>query len=187
MERHVLWQPWTDPGFEHLLLRSDAGEIVADGVVTRVTPAVRIHYEIRCDPGYRVRAVSVRSLDPGGRSLRLLADGAGNWRDEAGGVLDALKDCLDVDISATPFTNTLPIRRLELSPGQSAELAMAYVSVLEVSVSMVRQRYTCLELGAGGGRYRYEGLSTGFTAELPVDPDGLVLDYPGVWRRVWPR
>ena len=34
---------------------------------------------------------------------------------------------IDVDISATPFTNTLPIRRLGLQPGEFAELDVAFV------------------------------------------------------------
>ena len=49
-----------------------------------------------------------------------------------------------------------------------------------------RQRYTCLERDADGGLYRYEDRGTfrGFTADLPVDADGLVLDYPGIFRRL---
>jgi hypothetical protein len=29
-------------------------------------------------------------------------------------------------------------------------------------------------------------LDGGFTADLPVDADGLVLDYPGLFKRVLP-
>jgi uncharacterized protein len=29
-------------------------------------------------------------------------------------------------------------------------------------------------------------LDGGFTADLPVDLDGLILDYPGLFRRVFP-
>src|SRR6266851_3870292 len=46
-----------------------------------------------------------------------------------------------------------------------------------------------VDITADGGRYRYESLKqgvSGFTAELPVDRDGLVGDYPEVFRRVWP-
>ncbi len=47
--------------------------------------------------------------------------------------------------------------------------------------------WTCLEATSSGGRYRYESLEHGvsrFTAELSADQDGLVLDYPGLFRRV---
>jgi hypothetical protein len=101
-----------------------------------------------------------------------------------------LEGCVDVDISATPFTNTLPIRRLGLEPGESAELRVAYVDVPELAVGPARQRYEYLEERAGGGLYRFEAppieaLPSGFTAQIPVDVDGLVIDYPGLFRRAW--
>jgi hypothetical protein len=48
-----------------------------------------------------------------------------------------------------------------------------------------RQRYGCLEAQADGGLYHFEALPSGFTAELPVDAEGLVIDYPGLFRRAW--
>ena len=96
-----------------------------------------------------------------------------------------LEGCIDVDISATPFTNTLPIRRLELEPGQSEELTVTYVRVPELLVGPERQRYGCLEAQTDGGLYRLEALPSGFTAELPVGAEGLVIDYPGLFRRAW--
>lgn len=38
----------------------------------------------------------------------------------------------------------------------------------------------------GGGLYRYEdeGVFRGFTVDLTVDGDGLVLDYPEIFRRM---
>ena len=55
-----------------------------------------------------------------------------------------------------------------------------------MTMRAVPQRYTCLEVSPDGGRHHYEALSRGFTAELPVDRDGLVIDYPAAFRRVWP-
>jgi hypothetical protein len=65
---------------------------------------------------------------------------------------------------------------------------MVYIEVPLMQVTATEQRYTCLEITPGGGRYRYESLENGisvFTAELPVDGDGLVVDYPGLFKRVW--
>jgi hypothetical protein len=85
---------------------------------------------------------------------------------------------------ATPFTNTLPIRRLTWQPGDSAELNMVYVKLPTLEVVPTPQQYTCLESGPDGGLYRYESVTSGYTNELPVDAEGLVIDYPGIWRRV---
>ena len=88
--------------------------------------------------------------------------------------------------SPRPFTNTLPIRRLGLSPGESAEVAVAYLDGTELQPWPEPQRYARLEEGGGGGLYRFESLDGGFTAVLPVDSDGLVVDYPGLFKRALP-
>jgi hypothetical protein len=117
--------------------------------------------------------------------IELLADGEGHWKRGGGESVPELDGCIDVDISATPFTNTLPIRRLGLEPGESEELAVTYVRVPELLVGAERQRYSCLEAQANGELYRFEALPSGFTAELPIDAEGLVIDYPGLFRRAW--
>lgn len=187
-----MWAAAAGPGVEHLRLSLGPAGAIADGVVVGVEEgrAFRVRYLIRCDAGWRVREVRVEALEIDADEVVLLADGAGRWTDGRGEPLPELDGCLDVDLSATPFTNTLPIRRLGLRPGESAELAVAYVAVPGLGVEAVRQRYGCLEVGPDGGRYRYEsppdeGLPEGFVAELVVDGDGLVADYPGLFRRVW--
>lgn len=91
-----------------------------------------------------------------------------------------------MDISVTPFTNTIPIRRLALGPRESTDLAVSYVDVFGMRVKRARQRYTCLEHGTEGGKFRYEALESGFVADLRVDADRLVFDYPEAFRRVHP-
>ena len=184
MQREIIWEfvPW--PGIEHLCLtvRDDGG--AADGLVVGVDEEVafRARYAVHCDAAWRVREVHAALLD--GAELRLRADGAGNWTAD-GAARPDLASCIDVDIRVTPFTNTLPIRRLGLRSGDSAELSVAYVALPALRVTRERQRYTCVAAEADGGLYRYESLTTGFRADLPVDGDGLVLDYPGLFRRVW--
>jgi hypothetical protein len=76
-----------------------------------------------------------------------------------------------------------PYRRLGLELGEVADVNVAYIRVPELLVGAERQRYGYLEEQADGGLYRFEALPSGFTAELPVDADGLVIDYPGLFRR----
>ncbi|MCL4245981.1 MAG: putative glycolipid-binding domain-containing protein, partial [Candidatus Dadabacteria bacterium] len=90
-------------------------------------------------------------------------------------------DAIDVDIFPTPFTNTIPIRRLGLGAGQSADIIVAYIKLPEMSVTSDPQRYTCvmpLKI------YRFESLDSDFKCDIEVDEDGLVVSYPGLFRRV---
>jgi len=168
------------------LVTSDDG-VVANGLVIGLEAGLpfRISYEIRCDERWRVREVWVAAPDSERPVLELLADGEGYWKRGGGEAVPELDGCIDVDISATPFTNTLPIRRLGLEPGEFEKPTVTYVRVPELLVGPERQRYGCLEAQADGGLYRFEALPSGFTAELPVDAEGLVIDYPGLFRRAW--
>ncbi len=177
------WAPWEGAGLEHLRMRVGRSGVESDGVVIGEEDgaAFRIRYLVRCDPAWRTRELVVDPLD-GSLPLHLLSDGEGRWQDATGRDLPELRGPIDVDLSATPFTNTLPIRRLGLGEGESSEISVVYVSVPSLRLETSRQRYTRLERGLY--RYEDEGKFRGFTADLPVDESGLVRDYPGVFRRM---
>lgn len=183
MNRSIMWAQVNGPGLEQLHLAQYKDEIIADGMILRPSPPMpsRLHYTIRCDTNWITRRVSLHVVALAEYRERLTADGAGHWFKLSGRQVTALDGCLDVDIADTPFTNTLAIRRLGLQPGESARISVTYY---QFYFKPAWQHYTCLELTPEGGRYRYEGLDTGFTAEITVDADGLVIDYPGIWRRV---
>jgi hypothetical protein len=187
VEREVMWAPWEGSGLEHLRLVTSDGGVVINGLVIGLEAGrpFRIGYEIRCDRRWRVREVRAAAPDSERPVLELLADGEGRWKRGGGEPVPELDGCIDVDISATPFTNTLPIRRLGLKPGESEELTVTYIRVPELLVGPERQRYGCLQTQADGGLYRFEALPSGFVAELTVDAEGLVIDYPRLFRRAW--
>jgi hypothetical protein len=186
MNRSVMWAQVSGSAMEHLHLTQQKDEIVADGMVLlkyQKDAPVRVHYTVRCDSKWIVREVSLHVVSLAGTRQQLTADGTGHWF-RRGKKLAALDGCLDVDINVTPFTNTLPIRNLALKPGESAEINVVYITLPECTFRPARQRYTCLELTPESGRYKYESLTSGFTREITVDADGLVIDYPGIWQRV---
>ena len=188
MERNIMWIPWAGPGLEHLHLLQNDDKIAADSIIIGVNDRTpfRLWYEMVCDANWRVRELGLIHLSGKGKNIKVRSDGEGHWTTISGEAISSLDGCIDVDISVTPFTNTLPIRRLALTSGQSAELLVAYITIPGIELRPERQRYTCLALNDHGGLYRYESLASGFSAELPVDGDGLVMDYPGLFRRVWP-
>jgi hypothetical protein len=184
--RDIYWAPHDAVGLEHLRFGTPSDRVVAEAMILRRfgDEATQIHYAIECDPEFRTRRLFLEKLAPVPRVIDLRSDRDGRWTDAGGVQIPELEGCIDVDISATPFTNTLPIRRLRLRPGQSALLSVVYVNMPRAAVSRAMQRYTCLEQRSNGGRYRYESVDTGFTVVLDVDSDGIVYDYPGLFRRV---
>jgi hypothetical protein len=176
------WQDWSGKGMEHLVLTEGPDEIVADAVILGTTDdrVFAARYRILCDTSWRVRKVEITQI---GSELtaELASDGIGNWVDGSAVALPQLGRAIDVDISITPFTNTLPIRRLNLHKGHSEEILAVYIQLPSLTITTDRQRYTCLEADQ---RYRYESVDSDFTCEIEVDDRGLVVTYPGLFRRL---
>jgi uncharacterized protein len=178
----VRWQTWSGDGIQHLVLTEESDGVVADAVVIDAAEGLRFaaRFRIACDTAWRVTRVEAGVVGDD-RRVELASDGAGRWRDGAGAPLPHLDGAIDVDLPLTPFTNTLPIRRLDLRAGQSADLRVAYIRLPEFTVTTDPQRYTCLEPGR---RYRYESLDSDFAREIETDAQGLVVTYPGLFRRL---
>ncbi|ELZ32797.1 hypothetical protein C474_05975 [Halogeometricum pallidum JCM 14848] len=193
MYSHYCWEPVGAVGFEDCAVAFTSG-LRADGLVVAVDEggdAARVRYRIRTDAEFGTETVRVDRLDVDdgddaavSESLSLVAD-RGSWTVD-GEPTPELDGCVDVDIAVTPLTNTLPIRRLGLAPGESETIDAVYLDPRTLGVSRAEQRYTRLapDEGADEDRYRYESLETGFAATLTVDAAGVVRDYPDLFRRV---
>jgi len=183
MNRSVRWIPASGVGAEHLHIQMlpDMGHLVESVVVgTRSSVDFGLSYRIVLDRAWQVREAELR-LVGNGQCLMLRADGRGHWHDAHGAPLAALDGCMDIDIAATPFTNTIPIRRLGLQQDEAKVIRLVYVPIPSLAPVAIEQRYTCLQPDR---LYRYEGLVSGFSGELPVDEDGLIIDYPDIFKRV---
>jgi hypothetical protein len=175
------WRPAEGNGLEHLDLKPSGDNIVADGVIIgeRGGLPYGARYRILCDAAWVTIALDIECTD--GRHLHLASDGHGAWSDGQARALPELDGCIDVDLAGSPFTNTLPIRRCDLRPETGPiEFRMVYVPFRTFEPAVDEQRYRCL----APGLYRYEAIDRTFTADLTVDEDGLVVDYPSLFHRV---
>lgn len=138
----------------------------------------RFSYELVCQPDWTFRALRIEAVT-GERTLEISSDGAGEWIVDGEWRSD-LDECIDVDISGTPFTNTLPIRRHPLEIDEEADFTMAWIDLSDLTVVPDGQRYTRLD----DDTYRYDSLDSDFSADLTVDDDGVVLAYPDLFERL---
>jgi hypothetical protein len=88
-----------------------------------------------------------------------------------------LAGSIDLDLNFSPCTNLLPIRRIELQVGEKAAITAAWLKFPSFSLEPLPQQYQRL----GESIYRYSSSNGQFVADLKVDSNGFVTDYPGIW------
>lgn len=122
------WRPLEGEGLEHLNLAPSGRNIHAESVVigNRGGDAYGVRYSIDCDSTWRVLHFLIETTS--GQKLELSSDGEGHWQTMNGDSLPEFDGCIDIDLAGTPFTNSLPIRRLGLTPESGTiQLDMLYV------------------------------------------------------------
>ena len=178
--RQVVWTSSKPPGVEFCTVRRRASGWVLGGSVVRrfKEGAAVITYVIETDPGWRTRKVTVEQVLDGRRRTLEMALRRSRWLVE--GTEDSgLRGCIDVDLQASPVTNTLAIKRAALRVGSRVDLTAAWVKFPSLRVAPLRQSYERL----GKRKYRYRS-ATGFMAEIEVDGFGLVARYGDYWLAV---
>ena len=183
VERRVLrWRPCGGVGLEHASVMPENGGIRVTSVVIGEHEGVAYgaRYDLLCDEGWRTRSLAVERLD--GRTLRLESDGEGHWTDAAGKAVPALHGCIDIDLSASPLTNTLPVRRCGIDRSAGAmRFRMALVPFDTLEPFPDEQIYTALD---DTGRFRFEAADGSFEAEIRMDYERFVVSYPPLYERV---
>lgn len=155
-------------------------------MVARRSDGWAMRFRLIVGPNHVPRALEAEADGPLGlRRLSVRRSPKGQWFVDGKRRLD-LEPCLDLDVAATPLTNTPTVRRLGLDVGQSEDLVVAWVDVPSLTVTAEAQGYDRLADGPDHRRYRFraagiEGLV------LTTDLDGLVRDYEAFAERVFRR
>lgn len=173
--KEVVWESLKGFGIEHLVLRTTAQNIFADSLLiypNEEGTLQRLRYNITMDDSYSVLNFYVHSLTDTTKKI---------------GVPDLI-DTLFVDIFPSPYTNTLPIQWMKTQMLQVYENEVTWVDALNFKCKKANQRYTELKVYKDHSIYRFESLDKDtkevhFSADLSVDNEGLVLEYPGYFKR----
>jgi uncharacterized protein len=172
VERLAIWRGVEEWRAEAARIELGAESLSASGTQIADDPGpYRLDYELETGKGFVTHSLRVEVQGAeGNRSLDLRREPGSEW--------------LDCDLGFSPLTNLMPILRhgLHREPG-SEEFTMAWVSVPELTVHAARQRYTHIRPGL----VRFESLDgefEGFTADLELDDDGLIVRYPELAERV---
>lgn len=171
------WRRLDEPGLEVVDIVHDAGGFRAvSTIVHGGAEAFGLFYDWRLDAQLRTRRLDLRLSNASARAMTI-ARAAHGWVVD-GAERPDLAACEEIDLSATPFCNSLAMRLLN----GSGELTALFVDLPSLELQPSRQRY--VDLGERRWRYIDLGVAKGFEATLQVDADGFVLDYEGLFEAI---
>jgi hypothetical protein len=180
MKRVVTWQRVDTEGLEYAEIDLDPLRISGEVVLVEDGLPFALSYDVDCDGEGRVRCAALRLRHRGARVERvLLRSRTGQWMSD-GAPVPALDGLDDLDLSATPSTNTLPLRRLDLPVDRTVDVTAAWVRFPALDVVPLRQTYRRL----GPTSFAYAAPDLDFEAVIQCDEEGIVSSYGGLWRRV---
>ena len=166
------WTTWDGTHAEQLTLTWENEAWTATGRVS----GADVEYVIRLSPLWQVRQFLLfRDLpEP---DLWLGTDGHGRWGEVNGAHRPDLDGAVDVALSVTPFTHTLPIRRLGLAVGHSVTLPVLAVDVETLALTTVTHTYV------RHGEHTWSAATADAEHRFDVDAHGVPGDIAGHWRR----
>jgi uncharacterized protein len=181
METTILWTGIAYHSLEYCVLTNSDESIDVNSVIVGAhdDKIYRVDYSIKINRNWESFFVEVKAqLSDKKEEINYHSDGRGNWT-KNGAPANEFNGCIDIDISLTPFTNSLPINRLQWELNKPQQIKVLFFDVLSQEIIPVQQRYTKLS----NSEYKFENVPNDFEAIITVDESGMVVNYPELFVR----
>ena len=183
MQKNIIWSGIKNTQTENCIVQmNDNLGVKAKGTITGVDAGFifKIDYSIKLGGnwqtlGFEIKAQLANTIN----YIKFDSDGNGNWTVN-NKALPEFAGCIDIDIALTPFTNSLPVNRLNMQPGQQQLIKVLYIDVVKQELLPVEQMYTCINATT----YKYQNTTDDFEAIIHVDENGLVEIYESLFTQV---
>jgi hypothetical protein len=178
----LTWQAVDGIGLEGVRIQHAHGGLRALGRLVR--PGFTASYRLLVGEDGVVQRVSLTSATvTRERHLTLNRSEEGIWLADSGSgsTQPPFGAALDVDVAFSVLYNSLPIRRLRLHrQARDEAVPMVFVSLPELEPRLVTQHYHTVSTIGADGRAVVGFSWDDFSADLVVDGEGFVHDYPGI-------
>lgn len=186
MQKSILWDGIQNDTDEHCAVNFLDEAIMVRSEIEGWAHGIPVYadYTLKLDLQWNVQEFNINfHVRDTQHHYHLLRDASGNWSDASGKLYPEFNGCSYIDISLTPFTNSLPVNGLYLAHGESREFDLVYVDVMANEIRKDHQKYT----KSGHHKYQFQNDGGNFTADLDVDDDGFVIHYPGLFNMIQPK
>lgn len=179
MQTTIIWKGLYYHSMENCVVASSAigNEISSTILGYHERQAFQVDYHIRANKNWEIDFASVQTRlnDVEYTAVLDMKNGECFLNGERNAAFDGF---VFIDISVTPFTNTLPINRLQLQLKERKVIQVIYFDILGKEIKPVKQVYTRLS----ANKYLYENFDGSFSATITTNEPGLVTQYPQLFK-----
>jgi len=174
----ILWKGISSPSLENCRIHhtADAHEIHSMIIGLHNGRIFQVEYQIRTDVNWQSLFVRISS-DIDRKTLITILEKKGESWFLNNCPAPEFEQAAFVDISLTPFTNTLPVRGLPWTKDQQT-IDVIYFDLPAGEVRLVQQKYKQID----GSHYNFATADGRFEATITVDFEGFVTDYPTLFK-----
>lgn len=179
-EQTIIWRRLDIPGHEYARITTKNFQNIIEGtaILTYEKQFCKLDYKIICDSDWQTLSANVSGF-VGEKTveIEISVDEEKRWTMN-GAEISGVEKCTDIDLNFSPFTNTLPIRRLNLPVGEKAKVRAAWLRFPSFALEPLEQIYE----RTGENKYHYESNGGKFVTDITTDDSGLVIKYPDLWQ-----
>jgi len=177
----IVWRGLLYKSREHCEIEKQAGRLAVKSIVagTYQGRIYDVSYVLKINPDWCVQEFEIKTEIDGATTVILGKKEGEEWiiNDTQRPEFQGLQY---IDISVTPFTNSLPINNLHMKIGEQRDIDVLYIDILGNELKAVKQRYS----RTSKDHYLYENCDSDFSSTIEVDSKGIVKSYPGLFEVV---
>lgn len=176
----ALWRRLDRPGHDAAFLRprGDGWRLSGVAVFLHECGPASIAYSVEVDSRWNTKRGRVTgSVGDAEIDLSMVRD-RDRWLLD-GVEIQGLGSLLDLDLSFTPATNLLQLKRTGLQVGERLAIPAAWFNLDGATLTELPQLYERLTPTC----FRYAAPSVPYEALLEISSDGFVESYPDLWKR----
>jgi hypothetical protein len=174
----MLWRRLDVPGHDACRLEGahDGWRLEGAAVFRGKEGPTYLAYSVQCGALWRTVSGQIHGF-VGERAVEAVIARRGSAWALNGALVPGLDHLLDLDLSFTPATNLLQLRRVSIAPQESIPLAVAWFDADAETLTELPQIYE----RRGSNAFWYRAPSVDYEGLLELAPNGFIRNYPKLW------
>lgn len=174
----MLWRRIDIPGHDTCRLENNQNgwTLFGTSIFQHKFGPTSISYSVECDPHWKTLRGRVCGISGDQHFNYLVSHEGAGWKLN-GNAVPGLEPLVDLDLSFTPSTNLVQLRRVPIPENKPTQLPVVWLDIDTGKLTKLEQTY---ELRAEMQVW-YEAPSVGYRGLLELAPNGFIRRYPNLW------